>query len=205
MKKIIVLFLVLGLAGVLFGCGQTQTGSTSSSGGGSGGGSTTTTATITGQVAAASTDLSALGIKTSSIVPLSFRTLADTAVSGAAVSIIQVKADGTQVATGKSATTNSSGNYTISDVTPLASGYYKLVAEKTNAAGTDKLKVESLAVVSSATTESANIAPETTVAVKILEKTKSTYGTNFTASNDAVVEFKNLNESIKQSIRRWLC
>ena len=161
--KLVCLIVVALIAGVfVIGCGSstntdvaTTTITTVSS-------VTTTTvagsATISGQVAASSADLTSSGLMALSIVEPTFRTLANTGVTGATVSLYKIEADGTETDTGKIATTDASGNYSLTEVDVLTSGIYKTVAQKV--VGGNTVEVSSLVVLSGASAETVNIAPE---------------------------------------------
>lgn len=154
--------------------------------------STTTTlaggASISGQVAADAGDLSGLGIM--STAKPKFRTLANSVMAGATVKLYQIGADGAETYTGKLATADASGNYTIADVTPLTAGIYKVEATKT--VGSNTVKVETLSVVNSVTAETANIAPETSIAAAMFDDVIKQDFTKVIVNQNTMGELQNL-------------
>ncbi|MFH1541469.1 MAG: hypothetical protein ABIE84_00055 [bacterium] len=191
MKKMFLIAFVVScslLVVSLLGCGTTTSSSTATT--------TTTTlpagsSSISGQVAATASDITALGITNFSVIKPTFRTMANSGLAGATVKLYQISSDGTETDTTKIATTDANGNYTFSDVDPLSSGIYKIVATKTGDSST--LEITTLAVVNTSTAETANIAPETTIATSMFDDViKDEFSSNLIVSQSTMKELKNL-------------
>lgn len=143
-----------------------------------------TTATLSGQVAVSSADLALAGASTFSIVEPTFRTLANTGLEGATVKLYEIAADGTETDTGITAITDSSGNYSMSNVPVLEDGVYKTVATKT--VTDDQLEISALKVIDTPGAKTSNLAPETTVATKLFIKEINDKYTNVAVDKNAL-------------------
>ncbi|QQR80128.1 MAG: hypothetical protein IPJ69_12480 [Deltaproteobacteria bacterium] len=150
------------------GCGGSSTGN---AGGGDTGG---TTITLSGQAAVRAQDvsglrLSALTLKNSILgFRPKFATIGDTALASADVTLVKINADGTEeTVSGVTATTDSDGNYTLSDVpvTETGSGattdfYYEVRIDNGDGYIAAPVAAEADATV--------NVSPETNLAATML-------------------------------------
>ena len=170
---------ILGFTSLAVGCGSSGTTSAATTTTTAASGTTTTTtsttsttvagstATISGQVAVSASDVSALGLSVLSCSEPVFRTLASSGLSGASATLYQIAADGTETDTNITATTDASGDYTLNNVPVLSSGVYKAVASKSGSSAT--VAVSSLVALTTTASKTANIAPESSIAVAMYD------------------------------------
>lgn len=155
------------------GCGSASSTTATTTTTGGGGTTSGTKITLTGQAAVASTDLNLATAPTKAlakkkrIAPV-FKTLADSALPSADVTLYKMNADGTETKIDiGTVTTDSSGSYTITDVPASTSGtgattdfYYEV-----RAASGDLTVVAPTAPTADTTV---NVSPETHLAAKML-------------------------------------
>ncbi|MFH1825744.1 MAG: carboxypeptidase-like regulatory domain-containing protein [bacterium] len=186
MKKLVIGFYLVIVSCILVinltGCNATGISSTTTT--------TLGTAVLSGQVAVSSSDVAALGIQSASTSKPVFRTLANDGLADATVTLVKIKADGTEEDTGLSTTTDSSGNYSFSEVPALSSGVYKVVATK---AGNTTVQVEALVAMDSATDTTANVAPETSIAASMFDDVvREDYGSSLIVEQSTMKELNSL-------------
>jgi len=163
--------IMVSLFGLILICAGCSGGGTTPVNGGGG-------RTLTGQVAVSSSDLHAAGFHADQIARakaavLRFATSADSALPDAAVTLYQVNADGTKsLVSGVTATTDASGNYTLTNVPDAITGtgaatdfYYEIDAKS----GT----LEVSAPAAPTTDAVVNVSPETTIAAAMLSDVAS--------------------------------
>lgn len=169
MKRLLIFILTVCAAFALSSCG-----------GGSSSGPSSTTYTLTGQVAISEVDSSlAVPLNNSAVgnpSMIRFFTKANTPAAGFNVTLYKIKGDGTEeAAPGVTATTDSSGNYTLSNVPAVTVGtgaatdfYYEVRA------ASDTLEVKAPAAPTA--DDTVNLSPETTLAAKMLTDVASIPG-----------------------------
>ncbi len=168
------------VATYILGVGLGAGGCESTSSGGSGGGDATGSLTLSGQAVARAGDVSglrysALALKNAIIgFEPKFVTIGDTPLAGADVTLVQINADGTEeTVSGVTATTDSSGNYTLSNVPATVTGtgestdfYYEVRVENGDGYVAAPLATEADVTV--------NVSPETHLAARMLTEASET-------------------------------
>jgi hypothetical protein len=201
-KKQYTLFFILFSVIGLFGCGETTT--TTADGTSTDGTSTTTVVTISGQVALSAEDLQLAQNTANAVLEFQtarpkFQTVATSTLPNAAVTLVKIKADGTEsVVTGVSATTDSSGNYTLEGVPSATTGtgssddfYYEVRATS------GKVVVSGPTAPTSSGT--VNLSPETKLAANMISSVAKIPGSSTSVLPGADV-INNVREIVKDDV-----
>lgn len=168
-RSFVLLTLAISIMAISWvGCGG-GSGDNGDDGGGDGP-TPATTVTLSGQVAVSGADAdlaSPLSKSFSKNARPVFKTIATTGLAGAAVSLVKIKADGSEEDSGITATTDSSGNFTLSDVPKPTAGtgastdyYYEIRATSGS--------LEVRAPAAPEADKTINLSPETTIAADML-------------------------------------